>query len=91
MLLKGLGVEDSLSYLKQQGVYDHVSTLLMRLAAEKPKNALEVFEHVSSSIKAGGVKFPPPAAAKPYDEIKQKLEVRKGWASAGGFWSTRVE
>lgn len=75
ILIKGIGIEDSLTFLKQSGVYDHVSSLLLRLSIEKPQNALEIFENVSASIKAAGIKFPAPHDSKKIDEKRETLEV----------------
>jgi hypothetical protein len=74
-LIKGAGVEDSMAFLKSTGVYDHVAALLMRLAAEKPKNALDVFENVSTQVKAMTVKFPAGTESKRFDEAKDRREV----------------
>lgn len=75
-LLKGLGYEDSLAYLKSTGVYDHISAVLMKLAAEKPANALAVFENVSATVKAGTHAFPTAQESQKFNEARDKLQVR---------------
>lgn len=89
-ILKGVGFEDSVAYLKSSGVFDHVSTLLMRLAAEKPKNALEVFENLSASVKVSGINFPAPQEAKKFDEARDAQKVCIG-VSIWFFWILGVQ
>ncbi len=85
-LIKGAGVEDSMAFLKSTGVYDHVAALLMRLAAEKPKNALDVFENVSTQVKAMTVKFPAGTESKRFDEAKDRREVMRSEEGDPGRW-----
>lgn len=51
-VLKNVAYEDSQAWLKQTGLYDHVSSVLLKLATEKPKDALEIFENVSTAVKS---------------------------------------
>jgi radial spoke head protein 4A len=39
-------------------VYDHVTELILKILTDQPANALEAFEKISSSVKAGGYPTP---------------------------------
>lgn len=83
VLLKGLGFEDSLAYLKSAGVYDHVAAVLMKLASEKPANALDVFENVSATVKASKSAFPSAQDSQKMNEARDKLQVRTCFRDRG--------
>jgi hypothetical protein len=74
ILLKSLGFEDSLAYLKSAGVYDHVAAVLMKLSLEKPSNALDVFENYSATVKSAKVAFPSTHDSQKLNEAHIKLQ-----------------
>ena len=73
--LKNLGFEEAQVYLKSTGVYEHISAVLLKLSLDKPKNALEIFEHVSSAVKSSSVKLSSGNDELKINEASEKREV----------------
>lgn len=70
--------ESTKAFLKQAdgdgvSLYDHLTAVLLKIAKEKPDNALEVFETLSQSVKNGSLK---PAQHKELPTEEQEGAVR---------------
>ncbi len=70
--LKTVGFEEAQAYLQKSGVYEHVSSVLLKLSTEKPNNALDIFENVSNSVKQHKIVE---KSSKSIDEAHEKREV----------------
>lgn len=85
------GVEDAIKFLQKdsggRNLYDHLSDVLLKVLEEKPSDAVDIFEHISTQVKLSSFQAEGDGAADAAADESAKDAQRAWSASAGALFS----